>query len=65
MGGGLVALQSIRPLKKGTRTFNFNLNEPSPDILGTLSRYDHPWKKTNKHACMIFLMDSTFLQIGS
>ena len=69
--GNLVALQFIWSLKKGTRTFNFRLNEPSRDNLGPMGRHDHPWeeKKTNKHAFMIFLLakkkqqNSTFLKI--
>ena len=45
-------------LRKGTRTFNFRSNEPFRDILGPLSRYDHPWEKnkTNKHASVICLL---------
>ena len=41
-GGGLVAVQFFRSLKKGTRNFNFRLNEPSFHILGPLGGYDHP-----------------------
>ena len=47
MGAGLVALQSIWSLKKGTRTFNIRSNEFFPDILGSLGRYDHPWEEKN------------------
>ena len=46
--GGLGALQFFWSLTKGTRTFNFRYIEPSRDILGPLSRYDHPWKKKDK-----------------
>ena len=42
MGGSLVALQSFGHLKIGTKTFNFRVNEPSPDILVPLFRYDNP-----------------------
>jgi len=35
-------LLSVCSLKKGTRTFNFRLNEPFHDILGPVS---HPWEK--------------------
>jgi hypothetical protein len=43
--GGQVALQFFGSLKRGTRIFNFRLNEPSFDILGLLDRYNYPWKK--------------------
>ena len=64
VGGSLGALQFLWSLKKGTRTFNLRYNEPSRDILGSLSRYDHPWgkkqkpnkKKINKHASVICLL---------
>jgi hypothetical protein len=49
VGGGLVALQSFWPLKKSTRTFNFSSNEPSPDVLRPLVRYNHLWKKQKKN----------------
>ena len=48
VGGGLGALQFFWSLKKGTRPFKFRYNEPFRDILGPLSRYDHPWGKKNK-----------------
>ena len=56
-GGGLVALWFHRSLKKGPRTFNFRSNEPCPDNLGPLGKYDHPWGKkneTNKLLSIIF-----------
>ena len=55
---GSVVLQSFCPLKKGTRTFNFRSNQPSPIILGPLVWYDQPWKKaiTTKHAPVIFFL---------
>ena len=35
-------------LKKYTIIFNFRSNEPSPEILGPLGQYGHPWKKIQK-----------------
>ena len=50
LGRGPVALQAFWPLKKGTRTFNFQLNAPSLDLQGPLFQCDHPEKrKKNKH----------------
>jgi hypothetical protein len=71
--GGLVALQYFSSLKNGSIVFNFLLNESSPDFLGPLVRYDHPWKEQktnkNKHASVLFLLakmeNSTFLQTGA
>jgi hypothetical protein len=71
---GLAALKHFWSLKKGTRTFDFRSNEPYPNILLSLVRYDYPWrkknkKKTNKHASVIFLLakmhNSTFLYIAA
>ena len=45
MGGGPVASQSFWLLKKGTRTFNFRLNLPSPR---TIIKYDYPRKIKKK-----------------
>ena len=54
VGGGAVALQSFWSLKKGTKTFNFHSNAPSPDLLGSLFQYDQPWEEeTNKRASVI------------
>ena len=49
-GGGVgpVALQSSWPLERVLEPFNSRSNEPSPDILKPLSRYDDPWKKSKK-----------------
>ena len=48
---------------KNTKAFNFRSNEPSPDGIGPLVRYDHPWEKkqsknnkTSKHTSVIFLL---------
>jgi hypothetical protein len=41
VGGGLVGFQFFGHLKSNI-TFNFRSNESSRDILGPLSRYDHP-----------------------
>ena len=48
-------------LKKGTRTVDFRSNEPSPDLLGLLVRYNHPWekrikKKKSTRICDLFLI---------
>jgi hypothetical protein len=41
-------------LKKGTRTFNVHVNEPSRDIPRPLGQYDHPWGKEKKtHPCIL------------
>ena len=45
-GHGLVALQSFRSLKKGTRALNLRSNEPSYNILIPVSQYNHPFEKT-------------------
>ena len=39
----------------GERAFG-RLNEFSPDILGAMVWYGHPWEKNNKHAAVIFLL---------
>ena len=36
-------------IKKCTTAFNYRSNEPSSDLLGSLVRYDHPWKKRRKN----------------
>ena len=59
MGGALITPHIFWSLKKRTRTYGFNSNEPSPDLLEPLGRYDHPWGKENrenKHASVIFLL---------
>ena len=59
--GGLGALQFLGHLKRALELLIL-LNEPSRDILGPLSRYNHPWEKkqtkkqTNKHASVICLL---------
>jgi hypothetical protein len=52
----LVALQSFWSLKKGTKTFYLRSNDRFPDFLGSLVRYDCPWKNKNKYASVIFLL---------
>jgi hypothetical protein len=47
-GCWLVALQSVWSLKKGTRTFSFRSNPPSPDLLGPLFQYEQPRGKNNQ-----------------
>ena len=57
--GGVVTLRSLWSLKKDTRTFKFHLSAPSPNFLGPLFWYDHPWKKQqqrNKHPSVIFFL---------
>ena len=62
VGGGLGALHFFGHLKRALELL-VSVRKPSRDILGPLSRYDHPWekngktnKKTNQHTSVICLL---------
>ena len=46
---GLVALQSLSAIKKGTRPLNFQFIEPLLKFLRQLLQYKVPWSKTKKN----------------
>jgi hypothetical protein len=48
--GGLVALQSLLNLKKGTRTFNFQSNEPPLKFMRQPFHINCLWKNKNIEA---------------